>query len=355
MTKKTQEALWNAERIDSDWLNSVLSKPSLEIVSIESVGTGQVASALRIVAKEIDNPSAIVTYVAKTPSEDEKTRQGAIAGGIYLRELRFYEQLAERSLINVPEVFYSDYDKETGNFILLMEDMAPAEQGNQLQGCSVAQAELAMTEIAKLGGSSWQNQEAFDLDWMPGSLADYLNAEIAEGLWALFVGKHSAGFSNEEKAVATEFVSQFDNYLKRSVRRQCLVHCDYRIDNMLFASSKGGKAISTVDWQTLTVGSATFDAAYFIGTSLPTELRRQHEKALLERYHSELMHYGATNYSFDDCWQDYRGFSFSGFVMALVASATVECTERGDEMFFTMAKGSLELALDHSCLDVLSA
>ena len=355
MTKKTQEALWNAERIDSAWLNSVLSKPPLEIVSIESVGTGQVASALRIVAREIDNPSAIYSYVAKTPSEDDKTRQGAIAGGIYLRELRFYEQLAERSLISVPEVFFSDYDNSSGNFILLMEDMAPAEQGDQLQGCSLAQAELAMIEIAKLNGSSWQNKEIFGLEWMPGSLADFLNAETVKVLWELFLIKHSARFSDEEKSMASEFATLFDNYAKRMERQQCLVHCDFRIDNMLLASSKGGKPISTVDWQTLTVGSATFDAAYFIGTSLPNELRRQHQKVLLQRYHSELIHYGATAYSFDDCWQDYRWFSFSGFVMALVASSTVECTERGDEMFFTMAKGSLELAFDHSALDLLKA
>ena len=127
MTKPAQEQLWGAERITSDWLNAAIRNyktlnsenlesdvnattqgAELEIVSVEPVGTGQVASALRIVAREIDNPSIISYYVAKTPSEDEKTRQGAFEGGIYLREIRFYEELAERSLISVPEVFFSD-------------------------------------------------------------------------------------------------------------------------------------------------------------------------------------------------------------------------------------------------------
>ena len=362
-----QEPSWSELGIDSDWLNVVLNTAStavtLEIVSVAPVGTGQVANSLRITAREKNNPAAITTYVVKIPSSDKKTRQGALVCGAYLREIRFYEKLAKRSRISVPKVFHTAYEEESGNFMLLMEDLDPAVQGDQLKGCKLEQAEQAMIEIAKLNGTSWQQEDILAQDWLSINLTDLLSAEILSELWQLFFSIHKKGFSAEESTLATDFIAQFDSYAKRVVRKQCLVHNDYRIDNMLFCTyedgtpedskHKVGKAITVVDWQTLSSGSATFDTAYFIGTSVPTELRRQHERALVALYHSELINQGVSDYNFDDCWQDYIGFAFSGFVMAIVASATVASTDRGNQMFFTMAKGSLQLALDHNALALL--
>ena len=48
----------------------------------------------------------------------------------------------------------------------------------------------------------------------------------------------------------------------------------------------------------------------------------------------------------DDAWALYRHYAFSGLVMAIVASFLVRQTDRGDEMFITMATRHARQALD---------
>ena len=45
-------------------------------------------------------------------------------------------------------------------------------------------------------------------------------------------------------------------------------------------------------------------------------------------------------------WTLYRHYAFSGLVMAIVASFLVRQTDRGDEMFMTMASRHAHQALD---------
>ena len=37
-------------------------------------------------------------------------------------------------------------------------------------------------------------------------------------------------------------------------------------------------------------------------------------------------------------WEGYRRYAYGGLIMAIVASALVRRTDRGDEMFLTMAE-----------------
>ena len=48
----------------------------------------------------------------------------------------------------------------------------------------------------------------------------------------------------------------------------------------------------------------------------------------------------------DGVWDLYRRYAFGGLVMAIVAQALVRRTDRGDEMFITMADRHSRQALD---------
>ena len=117
-----------------------------------------------------------------------------------------------------------------------------------------------------------------------------------------------------------------------------LVHSDYRVDNILFASEKGGEPICVVDWQTATVGSPLRDVSYFIGAGLHVEERRTHEEELVRLYHETMAGAGVTDLTFEKCWELYRLNSFSGLTTAVISAIIVERTDRGDEMFRTMAR-----------------
>ncbi len=67
----------------------------------------------------------------------------------YVREVRFYQQVAGRTSLPVPACYFAGIDAETGLHLLLLEDMAPARSGARVQGCTPAQAELAIRAISR--------------------------------------------------------------------------------------------------------------------------------------------------------------------------------------------------------------
>ena len=125
-----------------------------------------------------------------------------------------------------------------------------------------------------------------------------------------------------------------------------IVHGDYRLDNMMFG---GPYPLTVVDWQSYFMGCPIQDVSYFMGTSLASDVRRKEERALIKHYLDVLNHYGA-DLSFDDCFRYYVNFAPAGMIMALIASMIVGETERGNDMFMVMAKGSIALCLDHERL-----
>ena len=97
-----------------------------------------------------------------------------------------------------------------------------------------------------------------------------------------------------------------------------------------------GPRVVVVDWQTVTLGPGPSDLAYLLGASLLPDVRRAEERGLVARYVAGLRGLGVT-VDEGEVWDAYRGFAFGGLVMAIVAQALVRRTDRGDEMFITMA------------------
>lgn len=121
------------------------------------------------------------------------------------------------------------------------------------------------------------------------------------------------------------------------------VHGDFRLDNMLFG---GPIPLVVVDWQTINIRNPIADIAYFLGAGLLPDLRCSNETQLLRVYHEALLAHGVTNFSFATCFLDYRRFSFSGLVMAVIASMLVVRATCGDDMFMVMANRHAQQALE---------
>ena len=63
---------------------------------------------------------------------------------------------------------------------------------------------------------------------------------------------------------------------------------------------------------------------------------------------------GTALLSFDEFWDAYRRFTWSGFVMAVLASMIVGQTDRGDEMFVTMANRHASQVVDLEAVEFLN-
>jgi aminoglycoside/choline kinase family phosphotransferase len=131
-----------------------------------------------------------------------------------------------------------------------------------------------------------------------------------------------------------------------------VIHGDYRLDNLLFDGATGEATV--VDWQTAAIGPPLRDVAYLLGTSLPSEVRREYEKQLLSEYHDALVSEGIAEYGFEQCWDDYRLGQLQGPMITVLGCiyAAAERSGQADAMFLAMAHrscaairelGSLEL------------
>lgn len=77
----------------------------------------------------------------------------------YLQEVRFYQDFAHRVALPTPRAYFSEFDEETGHFLLLLEDCSYGEPGDRLTGCSIEQARRAVAEIAAFHAAWWQHPE----------------------------------------------------------------------------------------------------------------------------------------------------------------------------------------------------
>jgi aminoglycoside/choline kinase family phosphotransferase len=316
-------------------------------VQRHDVGTGQVASCVELVLS-LEGAAAPVTLVAKRPSDDPVSLATSKALHLYEREVRFYADVASTVLIRTPECHYAGYDDETGRFLLLLESLTPSAALDQLEGLSLARAELALRELAGLHAPHWgtTSLDATTFVREPDDAATAGVTELLPSLFAMFLDRFGDQLTTPTRAVVEWLAPRLEPYYAGRPGPTTVQHGDFRTDNLLFDGRGGAVPLATVDWQMVTIGTAALDVAYLLTTSLETEDRRSHEVELLDGYHDRLCALGVTDYSRQALAEDYAFHAFQGVTMLVCASIIVERTERGDEMFLTMIERSATAADD---------
>ena len=127
------------EAITPAWLTDALvrggflSDARVTDAVLRPLGTGQMSDSLRVELTYDRSTDAPTTLVAKLPAADPTSRTTALSLRNYEKEVRFYQQLAPTLPMRTPAVYHADIDVTTAAFVLLLEDLAPAVQGDQLE------------------------------------------------------------------------------------------------------------------------------------------------------------------------------------------------------------------------------
>jgi hypothetical protein len=346
---------WDA--IDARWLTQALQASGVdaevEAFTAKPVGTGQIGDSIRfslVYARAADDAPA--SLVGKFPSLDPTSFNAGVSGGNYVREVMFYRHLAPTALVSTPRCYAAEVDETTGEFVLLMEDLAPAEQGDQLKGVTLDQARLVIDEAAKLHASHWGDEALGDYPWIVGGrrAVQPIPALTAQDMWRSFKERYEGQLDPvilENGARLAERIEQF-----RAARAgpRCLTHYDFRPDNMMFATAAGGRPVTVLDWQSVALDAGPTDLGYFLGGALPAEVRREHEPEFLARYFEGLTSRGVSDYDEAMLKRDYALGGLRLLMIAFMSSIRVKRTPRGDEMFLQMARSGTRLAVDHDAL-----
>ncbi|KHO24347.1 phosphotransferase [Mycolicibacterium setense] len=341
------------EDLTCDWLTAALGAGRISAFSFERIGTGQMSECYRVSLSYDDGqgPASVVLKVAAT---DPSSRQTGLALGLYEREVRFYADIAPALAPGpVAPCYHAAFDPQTGAFDLLLGDAVPAVVGDEIRGATTRQATVALTELGHMHGSTAGAEALNRAEWLNRDAP--VNQALISGLYAAFVERYAELITPEQRQVCERLVESFDTYLADEgapQRPQGLVHGDYRLDNMLFGDEGAERALTVVDWQTVTKGPAFTDVAYFIGCALPVEQRRAHYDELLAAYHQALG--PDTALTLGQIREGVRRQSFFGVMMAIISSMLVERTDRGDQMFMTMLDRHCSHVLDTHALDILA-
>ena len=342
-----------------DWLTErlhaagALGVGEVTAVSWEAIGTGQVGDSARFHLTYDREGIGPATVAGKFPAADAMSRGTAAAFGLYSKEVGFYRELAPQLDVRVPSVLAAEIAEDGVDFILLFEDLGPARGGNQLVSCTHADAEAAMRQAAALHAPSWENQAIIGASWLHPREGQ---VEQIKGLYspaqAIFRERYADLLEPEYMAVCEQLNDAAGHWFGRDGTPKCLLHGDFRLDNMLFDIKGGAEPIAVLDWQTVAVGNALTDIGYFMGTGIGNALREEHEDQLLDLYCAEMSARGVP-LGRDEIWDNYVLGALHGVSTAVFSAAFVERTDRGDAMFLDMARGACQLAILHDSLSAL--
>jgi hypothetical protein len=343
------------EAFTTAWLEQALGAPpkSLKSFSAKQIGTGQMSKSFRI-ALDWSGGQGPASIVAKCPSSDPSTKAIAAALGSYTLELGWYRDLAAMTEVACPRCLHLESDNGDQDFVLLLADLAPAKQGDQLAGASIRQIEAGLVQAARLHAPFWNNPRVGDFPWLqPNENSTSMVRTLLPALYAQFRERYAQRLAPDILAMGDAFVTHLEGYLNPAPTAFTIQHRDFRIDNLLFSPS--GEQAHVVDWQTYGLGPGIHDVAYLIGTSIADPAARAAEEERLVRFYLAELGTLGVSADFEPMWEEYRLYAFSGFLMAVFASMNVERTERGDEMFAVMAERPARQALHLGSLSLLGA
>lgn len=329
--------------LTAPWVTAVLRAQGLvhdaRVVAVdtEPIGNGLLGLNLRLdLSYDTDEPGAPPSLVAKMASEHAESRASGAELNLYGRETRFYQELAPRIREALAPTLFADVSADGTAFCLLFEDMTPARTGDQLAGCGLEDARVAMAAAAGLHAPLWGDRRLAELDWIHCDGLVALYVDTLPGYVPAAAERFDAWLEPGAIDVAARFGELIERYFTLHADPWTISHQDFRLDNLLFDARDGQMPVAVLDWQTFVPGPGPLDAVYFTGAGLPGDLRAEHEEDLARLYHWELTARGVTDYGWDRCWRDYRLHAGHGLIMAIVGAAITAPTERGDRMLSTL-------------------
>jgi Phosphotransferase enzyme family len=359
--------------LEPRWLSGALATrfPGVEVAS--TTITEQITTMATKVRFHVD-------YVQQSGAPDDLCVKGYFLPPgrdnptMGVKETRFYQDLAARIPVRLPDCVYGGADPETGHAIIIMEDLVAlgCEFTSALSPYTPEQAANSLTQLAAMHAATWGdadllaypggNRPGVDgisaghgaeqreanwtqaLPWLTPNLDMLLSHVSAERLQTLLDGPRGTGLPRsvlDGSRLRAAIVKISTSPVAGSI---CLVHADAHAGN-LFLTPDGDVGI--VDWQIVHIGSWGIDVAYHIAAVLDTPTREANEEMLLRSYLDQLRTHGVEPPGWDEAWRCYRvGLAYGLFLWGI--------TIRVDPPIINTFVGRLGAAVaQHGSLDLL--
>ena len=331
------------ESLTDGWLSEVLAVPvSGHRVERFGEGAGVIGLVTRV---HLDTEGGPATLIAKFPSPAAENRAVAATYDMYGREVRFYQEIAEKLPMRTARCYFAAHDPETQDFVLLLEDLSGYRIGDQVAGCTLAEAQAVVDAMAELHAATWTGTE------FPG-LQSHASDMQRDGMiggfqlgWPVVLEQFADLVPERARAAGEKMPGAIGRLLEEMCSDPvCLSHADVRLDNIFFGAD--GEVV-LVDWQSACTSAPEQDLAYFLTQSVPRDVLGEDD--LVGRYHAKLATLLASrgvDYPIERCRQRYRLCALYLLCYAVVIAGTLDMgNERGQQLARTLLGNSLA-ALD---------
>ena len=336
--------------------SGVIQQSQVESVQVQEQLIGFVGQAAHLkLTYDREEPGAPTDMFAKLSSASAEVRAKLNSMGIYETEVGFYRELSSEMQVRVPKMYCSHYDAETGECLLLLENIKDLRFGDNVAGSTLEEARVVVTNLARMQARHWNDGRLSECPWLRGDDTDCATViGMYRGLLPEWERKWQGELSPELIHAARVFGACLESWFKNLVASPfTLTHGDFRPDN--FAFHENGEVV-LFDWQTARRGANTRDLSYFISFALPTALRRARESELLDLYYRTLVDNGVSDYTMDQLQKDFRRSIGSALMVGVIAGTLLDfSSERAVQLQRVLCERVSAVVTDHDYAEWLPA
>ncbi len=349
--KKKSTNIPTPHSITSDWLTQALSSSKIfentQIASFRmqpiGVKQGFTGSLFRLELSYVESNNDVPKSIVVKFSPTEFDYREAIKD-FNMREVNFYELATTESQLPLVDCYYSEFDADTSSSILLIEDLSNVQTIEFLDGCNIEDAKIVVQALAQLHVRWWNSPQLEKISW----LSSFHTWDFVDW-WQQYPHELHTLLPNLDIPdsifkVGGKVMSNLPSIINRlEGSPTTLIHRDIHVDNILFEEQSIYRSARIIDWQLVGRGLGISDIAYFMISSIPPKQRQQAEHDLVKMYHSNLEQAGIDDYSFKQCWADYK---FSAVAKLLITVAATLRADNTSEHRRAWRKADLERLVD---------
>jgi Ecdysteroid kinase-like family len=223
------------------------------------------------------------------------------------QEVMFYTQVAPHMPAGlVPRCFDADWNAETNEWHLLLEDLTPSHASATVWPVppTLEQCTTIVTLLARMHASWWDNPRLGVSvgTWLDADMLDRIRRTFSEHL-TRFIDRFGDRLPLERHELYHRVLDTAPRLRQRYVT---IVHGDAHVWNCLLPHDGKGDGAKFFDWDSWRIDVATSDLAYMLAMHWYPDRRQRYERLLLEQYHEVLLEHGVRHYDRRALQDDYR-------------------------------------------------